>query len=64
MYRLKTNKDGLVRFKLKHKGKIIENETTPQIAERIISKGEMLESDIEGYPININNVWYFEGENR
>lgn len=31
-------------------------------AQHIIDNGKMMDSNIAGYPINIDNKWYFEGE--
>ena len=31
-------------------------------AQHIINNGKLMKSDIAGYPVNIDNRWYFEGE--
>lgn len=60
-YRLKS-KDGKVTFLL-HAGKdFVRNQMAIASAQHIIDHGKIKKSDVKGYPINVDDKWYFEGE--
>ena len=60
-YKLKS-KDGKVTFLL-HTGKdFVKNQMAVASAQHIIDTGKLKKSTKEGYPINVDNKWYFEGE--
>lgn len=60
-YKLKTN-NGRVNFLLKTGKDFVKNSMASLSAQHIIDNGMMAKSDIPGYPIKIDNKWYFEGE--
>lgn len=60
-YKLK-NANGKVTFLLRTGKDFVKNQMAIASAQHIIDNGTMMKSDVEGYPININNKWYFEGE--
>lgn len=60
-YRLK-NTNGKVTFLLRTGKDLVKNQMAIASAQRIIDNGKLLKSDIDGYPINIDDRWYFEGE--
>lgn len=60
-YNLK-NTNGKVTFLLRAGKDLVKNQMAIASAQHIIDNGKMLKSDVEGYPININNKWYFEGK--
>ena len=60
-YRLK-NTNGKVTFLLRTGKDLVKNQMTIASAQHIIDHGKLLKSDVSGYPINIDNKWYFEGE--
>lgn len=60
-YKLKSV-NGKVPFLLRTGKDLVKNQMAVASAQHIIDHGEMKKSDVEGYPININNEWYFEGE--
>lgn len=60
-YKLKSV-NGKVTFLLRTGKDLVKNQMAVASAQHIIDHGEMKKSDVEGYPININNEWYFEGE--
>ena len=41
---------------------LVKNQMAIASAQHIIDHGKLLKSDVSGYPINIDNKWYFEGE--
>lgn len=41
---------------------LVKNQMAVASAQHIIDTGKMKKSDIPGYPINIDDKWYFEGE--
>lgn len=60
-YRLK-NTNGKVTFLLRTGKDLVKNQMAIASAQHIINHGKLLKSDVSGYPINIDNKWYFEGE--
>lgn len=60
-YQLK-NKNGKVAFLLRTGKDLVKNEMTIASAQHIIDNEKLLKSDIVGYPINIDNKWYFEND--
>lgn len=60
-YRLK-NTNEKVTFLLRTGKDLVKNQMAIASAQRIIDNGKLLKSDIDGYPINIDDRWYFEGE--
>lgn len=60
-YRLK-NTNGKVTFLLRTGKDLVKNQMAIASAQHIISHGKLMKSDVSGYPINIDNKWYFEGE--
>lgn len=60
-YKLKTA-NGKVEFLLKTGKDLVKNQMAVASAQYIIDTGTMKKSDIEGYPINIDDKWYFAGE--
>ena len=60
-YRLKKT-NGKVTFLLRTGKDLVKNQMAIASAQHIIDHGKLLKSDVSGYPINIDNKWYFEGE--
>lgn len=60
-YKLKTV-NGKVAFLLKTGKDFVKNQMAVASAQHIIDTGEVKKSDVEGYPINVDNKWYFAGE--
>lgn len=60
-YKLK-NTNGKVTFLLRTGKDLVKNQMAIESAQHIIDHGKLLKSDVSGYPINIDNKWYFEGE--
>lgn len=60
-YKLKSV-NGKVTFLLSTGKDFVKNQMAIASAQHIIDNGELIKSDVEGYPIDINNEWYFEGE--
>lgn len=60
-YRLK-NTNGKMTFLLRTGKDLVKNQMAIASAQHIIDHGKLLKSDVSGYPINIDNKWYFEGE--
>ena len=60
-YQLK-NTNGKVNFLLRTGKDLVKNQMAIASAQHIIDNGKTLKSDVAGFPININNKWYFEGE--
>lgn len=60
-YRLK-NTNGNVTFLLRTGKDLVKNQMAIASAQHIINHGKLMKSDVSGYPINIDNKWYFEGE--
>lgn len=53
---------GKVTFLLRTGNDLVKNQMAVASAQHIIVTGKMKKSDIPGYPINIDDKWYFEGE--
>lgn len=62
MYKLKKNDKNYVNSLLRTGNDFVKNGLSVSAAQHIIDTGDMVESDIPGYPICIDNQWYFEGE--
>lgn len=60
-YRLE-NTNGKVTFLLRTGKDLVKNQMAIASAQHIIDHGKLLKSNVSGYPINIDNKWYFEGE--
>ena len=60
-YKLKSV-NGKVTFLLRTGKDFVKSQMAIASAQHIIDNGELIKSDVEGYPIDINNEWYFEGE--
>lgn len=60
-YRLK-NTNGKVTFLLRTGKDLVKNQMAIASTQHIINHGKLMKSDVSGYPINIDNKWYFEGE--
>ena len=60
MYELKV-KNGKVNMLLKTGGDFVSNTIPVHTAKSIIDSGRLVESDKPGYPICVNDEWYFEG---
>ncbi|SCJ25663.1 Uncharacterised protein [uncultured Ruminococcus sp.] len=60
-YKLK-NVRGKVPFLLRTGKDLVKNQMEIVSAQHIINNGKLMKSDIAGYPVNIDNRWYFEGE--
>lgn len=60
-YRLK-NTNGKVNFLLRTGKDLVKNQMAIASAQHIIDNGKTLKSDVAGFPINIDNKWYFKGE--
>lgn len=60
-YKLK-NVNGKVSFLLRTGKDLVKNQMAVASARHIIDNGKIKKSDIKGYPINVNDEWYFEGE--
>ena len=60
-YKLKSIQ-GKVTFLLKTGKDLVKNTMAIASAQHIIDTGKIKLSDVEGYPINVDDKWYFEGE--
>lgn len=60
-YQLK-NTNGKVTFLLRTGKDLVKNQMSVASAQHIIDTGKLKKSTKEGYPINVDNKWYFEGE--
>lgn len=60
-YELK-NKNGNVIFIMRTGKDFVKSQMPIASAQNIVNNGKKLKSDVKGYPINIDNKWYFEGE--
>lgn len=56
------NKDGKVTFLLRTGKHLVRNAMAVASAQHIINTGTLKDSDVEGYAINVDDKWYFEGE--
>lgn len=61
MYKLKNN-NGKVTAMLRTGKDLVKNELSVSVAQHIIDTGKQVKSDIPGFPICVDNLWYFEGE--
>lgn len=60
MYKLK-NVNGRVNTLLRSGKDFVKSNLSVSAAQHIIDSGKLVESDNPGYPICIDNQWYFEG---
>jgi hypothetical protein len=60
-YKLK-NVNGKVTFLLKTGKDFVRNTMSISAAQHIIDNGKITDSDKNGYPICVDEKWYFEGE--
>ena len=60
-YKLKSH-NGKVTFLLKTGKDYAKNEMSVSAAQHIIDTGTFKESDMYGYPICIDDKWFFEGD--
>ena len=60
-YKLK-NVQGKVNFLLRAGKDLVKNQMAVASAQHIIDTGKMKKSDVPGYPINVDDEWYFEGD--
>lgn len=60
-YKLKSVQ-GKVTFLLRTGKDLVKNRMAVASAQHIIDTGKTKKSDVSGYPINIDDKWYFEGE--
>ena len=59
-YRLKVNENGKVNALLKTGNDFVKTELDCATAEKIVSGGKGVDSNISGYPIHVDD-WYLEG---
>ena len=60
-YKLKSC-NGKVTFLLKAGKDLVRNQMAVASAQHIIDTGAVMKSEIDGFPINVDNQWWFEGE--
>lgn len=60
-YKLK-NVNGKVTFLLRTGKDLVRNQMAIASAQHIIDHGKIKRSDVKGYPINVDDKWYFEGD--
>ena len=60
-YKLKSAQ-GKVTFLLRTGKDLVKNQMALASAQHIIDHGKIKKSDMKGYPINVDDKWYFEGE--
>lgn len=60
-YKLKSTQ-GKVAFLLRTGKDLVKNTMAVASAQHIIDNGTIKKSDVTGYPINVDDKWYFEGE--
>ena len=60
-YKLK-NINGKVAFLLRAGKDLVRSQMAISSAQHIIDNGELKKSEQSGYPINVDDKWYFEGE--
>ena len=60
-YKLK-EKDGKVEFLLRTGKDFVRNHMSVASAQHIIDGGKLMKSTKVGYPICVNDEWFFEGE--
>lgn len=61
MYKLK-NTNSKVKFLLRTGKDLVRNEMSISSAQHIINNGTLKESEVEGYPLNVDDKWFFEGD--
>lgn len=62
MYKLKKNDKGKVTSMLRTGKDFVKNDLSVSAAQHIIETGKVVDSDKAGFPICVDNLWYFEGE--
>lgn len=60
-YKLK-NTNGRVTFLLRTGKDLVRNTMSLASAQHIIDTGAVTKSDVKGYPISVDDKWFFEGE--
>lgn len=60
-YKLK-NVNGKVTFLLRTGKDMVRNQMAVASAQHVVDHGKVKKSDVKGYPINVDDKWYFEGE--
>ena len=60
-YKLKSV-NGKVTFLLRTGKDLVRNQMAVASAQHVIDHGKVKKSDVKGYPINVDDKWYFEGE--
>lgn len=60
-YKLKSI-NGKVTFLLRTGKDMVRNQMAVASAQHVIDHGKVKKSDVKGYPINVDDKWYFEGE--
>lgn len=60
-YKLKSV-NGKVTFLLRTGKDMVRNQMAVASAQHVIDHGKVKKSDVKGYPINVDDKWYFEGE--
>lgn len=60
-YRFEVDDNGNVEFLLATGNDFAKNSMTLEHAKNIAYAGEVTKSDVEGYPICVNDKWYFAG---
>lgn len=60
-YKLK-NTNGRVTFLLRTGKDLVRNTMSLASAQHIIDTGSVTKSDMKGYPIAVDDKWFFEGE--
>ena len=60
-YKLK-NVNGKVTFLLRTGKDMVRNQMAVASAQHVVDHGKVKKSDVKGYPINVDDKWYFEGK--
>ena len=60
-YKLKSV-NSKVTFLLRTGKDMVRNQMAVASAQHVIDHGKVKKSDVKGYPINVDDKWYFEGE--
>ena len=55
------NVNGKVTFLLRTGKDLVKNQMAVASAQHIIDHGKIKKSDVKGYPIHVDDKWYFEG---
>lgn len=61
-YKFNVDAKGYVGFLMATGGDFVKNIMTLEHAENTAKAGEVKESKMEGYPICVDDKWYFKGE--